>query len=49
MQEAIDEAKSLHLKGDALKTERDCYVYRSYIALGQPKSVSCGLCTLTIE
>ena len=33
--EAIDEANSLKLKSDALRLERDVYVQRALIGLGQ--------------
>lgn len=38
-QAAIEEARTLRVKGDALRVERDCYIYRAMIALRQYKPV----------
>jgi hypothetical protein len=39
LQEAIGEARALRVKSDALKQERDAYLYRSHIGLGHYATV----------
>lgn len=38
-QMAINEGSTLHLTSDVVKMERDTYVYRAYVAAGQPHVV----------
>lgn len=41
--EAVQEARQARVKADALKIERDVYMYRAYIAMGQYDVVLSGI------
>lgn len=41
--EAVQEARQARVKADALKVERDVFMYRAYIAMGQYDAVFAGI------